>query len=113
MSLSLSNLSARQLRQAAAIKERIDSLQDELNRLVGMPAAASVRRGGRRKMSRAAIARIRAGVRARWAKIKRKGGAAKASRKTKRRMSAAVKARLSAIARERWRKVKASGRKAL
>jgi len=64
-------------------------------------------------MSPAAIAKISAAARARWAKARRGSGAAKAARKTKRRMSTAAKARLAAIARERWRKAKAAGRKAL
>src|SRR5262245_15562294 len=111
MSLSLSDLSARQLRQAAAIKEKIDSLQNQLVQLIGSPAVTASRVGARRRMSRAAIARISAAAKARWAKVKR--GAGKAARKSKRRMSATAKARLAAIARERWRKVKAAGRKAL
>ena len=67
----------------------------------------------RRKMSAAAKARIAAGQRARWAKIKGTSHKAVTEVKTKRKVSAATKARLAAVARARWAKVKASGKSAL
>ncbi len=109
---SLANLSAQQLRRAAELKDRIEALQAELNRLVGAPAGvAAASNGARRKLSAAAIARIRAAQRARWARIRGKGGSA--ARKPKRRVSAAGRARLSALAKARWAKVKAQGRSKL
>src|SRR5262245_29700009 len=107
---SFINLSPQQLRKAANIKERIDSLQNELARLLGGTSHASgnhVSRSGR-IMSAAGRARIAAAAKKRWAKVKR----AKSS-VGKRTMSAAAKARLAAIARARWKKAKAEGRTAL
>ncbi|HWX19674.1 MAG TPA: hypothetical protein VN578_07185 [Candidatus Binatia bacterium] len=111
----LTNLSAQELRRAASLKEKIEALQGELNRRLGGGAApAGRRRGpGRRKMSRAAIAKIRAAQKARWAKIKGKASGAKAGRKPRRKVSAAGRARLSAIARARWKKARAAGRTTL
>jgi hypothetical protein len=109
---SLLNLSAQQLRRAAELKDGIERLQAELNRLLGTPAPVLlglVRT--RRKMSVAAIARIRASQRARWAKIRAARGIVPKIRK--RRVSAAGRARLAAIARARWQKAKAAGRSKL
>ena len=70
MTISLAGLTPQQLRRAADIKEKIVSLQNELNRLSGTPAAT--RKAPRRKwkMSAAAKAKISAAAKARWAKIK-------------------------------------------
>jgi hypothetical protein len=62
---TLINLSSQQLRRIADIKEKIDSLEHELNRLV---------KGGELKrkfrMSASGRARIAAAQRARWAKAR-------------------------------------------
>jgi hypothetical protein len=116
MNSSVITLSPQQLRRAADLKERIDSLQGELLRVLGSSAPASLGAAPpqkKRTLSKAAIARIRAGAKARWARIRASNNRAGAARLPKKRMSAAAKARLSAIARERWRKAKASGRHAL
>ena len=72
------DLSAKQLRRAAGIKDQIDRLQNELKRLLGSkgvgavsPARKTVTRK-RRKMSAAARAKISAAAKARWAKVKAK-----------------------------------------
>jgi hypothetical protein len=69
---SIINLSAQQLRRAAAIKEQIQSLENELGRIFGSSAepvgVAAPKK--RRKMSAAGRARISAAAKARWAKIK-------------------------------------------
>jgi len=106
------NLSARQLRRAAEIKERIEALQTELNELAGAPSAPAGENGSGRKrhMSAEAIARISAAQKARWAKVRREAGTTGAVRTGKRRMSAAGRARLAEIARARWKNVKASGK---
>ncbi|ODU25275.1 MAG: hypothetical protein ABS95_00700 [Verrucomicrobia bacterium SCN 57-15] len=76
MNISLANLSAQQLRRAAAIKEQIESLQKELQQIFGAPAetpttpAASPQKRKKRRMSAAARAKISAAAKARWAKIK-------------------------------------------
>jgi hypothetical protein len=71
------NITASQLRHAADIKDKIESLQSELSQLLGgevrngiQMLSAHVPRRGRRKMSAAARARIGAAQKARWAKLK-------------------------------------------
>jgi hypothetical protein len=69
---SIINLSAQQLRRAATIKEQIQSLENELNRIFGSPAkpVAATAPKKRRKMSAAGRAKISAAAKARWAKVK-------------------------------------------
>lgn len=71
--MSISNLTPAQLRQAASILEKIEKLQNQLNRLHGAkaaaPAPAAKPAQQRKKISAAGIARIRAAQKARWAKI--------------------------------------------
>jgi hypothetical protein len=135
---SITNLSAAELRQAANIQERIQSLQRELRRILGATVESGpseAPRKGRRKMSASGLANIRAAQRARWAKIRGKApkrklsaqaianiragvakrmatqGKARIAKPTpKRKMSAAAKARLSALAKARWAKVRAAGK---
>ncbi len=105
---SLISLSALQLRRAADLQERIEQLQNKLANIIGHPTgngpAAAPKR---RHMSAAARARIAAGARARWAKIK---GTAASAKKPKRKISAAGRARLAALAKARWKKAKAAGK---
>jgi hypothetical protein len=112
---TISSLSPQQLRQAADLKERIVSLQEELDRLLGAPPEILVEAPRRRRkhLSAQALANIRAGVRKRVGGLKSLASPAKPTRKRKRRMSAAQKARLSAIAAARWKKVKAQGKSKL
>ena len=73
MNTSLANLSAQQLRRAAAIKDQIESLEKELQRIFGAAETAEkpqAPRKKRRRMSAAGRARISAAAKARWAKIK-------------------------------------------
>jgi hypothetical protein len=63
------NLSASQLRRAAVIKDKIQSLQKQLTRLLEMSNGAAAP-PKRRRMSSAARARIAAAQRARWAKVR-------------------------------------------
>jgi hypothetical protein len=106
----ITTLSAHQLRQAADLTERIQELQAKLGKILGGEVQAA-QAPGRKKISAAGIARIKAAQKARWAKIKAK--AAKPVKKAKRRMSAAGRAALRAAAKARWAKVKAAGRKKL
>ncbi len=73
---SILNLSPQQLRRAADLQERIQSLQEEVSQLLGTPAA--VQDGGvgtpKRRMSAAGRARIAAAARARWARYRQKTG---------------------------------------
>jgi hypothetical protein len=69
---SIINLSAQQLRRAAAIKEQIQSLENELGRILGSsikPVAVAAPKK-RRKMSAAGRAKISAAAKLRWAKVK-------------------------------------------
>lgn len=132
---SITGLTAKQLRQAADIKERIDALQNQLNALLGGEASATPRatapRGKKRKMSAAGLRNIRAAQQARWAKIKgvapkrklspqavaniragvakRMAAQGKAGAKTKVKRSAAWRAAISAAAKARWAKAKKAG----
>lgn len=104
------NMSAYQLRRAAELKEKIESLQNELHHLLGL-AAQPVTNGTPRKryLSAAGIARIRAAQKRRWAKVRH----TLPSRRPSRRMSAAGRARLAELARARWRTAKAQGKSTL
>ena len=68
------NISATQLRRAADIQDKIESLQNELGKLLGngsaITADAPKPERKRRKMSAAARAKIAAAQRARWAKVR-------------------------------------------
>lgn len=75
--MNISNLSAAQLRRAAQIKEQLDNLQTELNKILGGESGAAGTRGGKRQLSPAARARIVAAQKARWQKFH----AAKAAKK--------------------------------
>ena len=120
MNSLLTDLSAQQLRKAAEIKERIDSLQDELRYILGQSGEAATHSilksagpGRKRRMSAAGRAAISAAAKARWASIKGRKPALAPGRRPKRKMSAASKAKIAAAARERWKKAKAAGRKTL
>ena len=82
MNAALASLSSEQLRRAVAIKEQIEALEKELNRLLsGAPAAPAEatpapasptravrgRRGGRQRLSPEARARLAEAARRRWA----------------------------------------------
>jgi hypothetical protein len=108
-------LSSSQLRRAAVLTEKIETLQGELNQLLGAEGEASPRlsflgrgRGGRRKMSPAARARIAQAQRARWAKYRKTSGklatpAPKLGGK-RRTFSPAALARISRAQKARWAK---------
>jgi hypothetical protein len=105
------NLSSRQLRHIADLKEKIDSLQHELSRLVGGTASLHTSVPGRKyRMSASARARIAAAQRKRWAKFNKTRKAAKTSGRSRRRLSAAARAKIAAAARARWVKAKAAGK---
>jgi hypothetical protein len=106
--MSLINLTPAQLRHAADLKEKIEALQNELDHLHGASgAAASSMASGKRKISAAGIARIRAAQKARWAKVKGASGDAKPAKRGPRKMSPSARARIAAAARARWAKVRA------
>jgi len=117
---NIHDLSLSQLRRAVELKEQIEALEQELASLAGgvassVAAAPSNGVTGRRRMSAAARAKIRASQIARWARIRgsKPSAAPKATGVKKRKVSAAVKARLAEIARKRWAAAKAAGKRAL
>jgi len=103
---TLISLSSQDLRRAAEIKEKIESLQNELSHILGSNPAAGNRMPKRPGKTSAKIrAQIAAGARA---------GSLRAVQgpqpKVRKKRSAVVRARLAAIAKERWRKAKAAGK---
>jgi hypothetical protein len=91
------NITPQQLRKAANIQEKLQSLQKELGQLLGAPGELDTTEPPkkRRKVSAAGIANIRAAQKARWARIK----AGKTPKK--RRMSAQGLANIRAGVRKR------------
>ncbi len=85
------NATPTQLRKAADIQEKIQSLQEELGQILGdsgpAPAPATEPRK-KYKFSAAARAKMRAAQKARWAKIKGTAPSAKPEQMPKRKMSA-------------------------
>ena len=109
LSAAMINVTPTQLRKAANIQEKIQSLQKELGKLLGGSVQPPTKAPKKRKISAAGLARIVAATKARWAKVRaRKAG--KVVRKPKKKMSAAAKARLSALAKARWAKAKKAGK---
>jgi hypothetical protein len=115
---NLHNLTVAELRKAVAIKEQIETLQSELDSIIGgepvaVESAAPARGRKPRSMSAAGRARISAAQKARWAKAKRgaanSNGDAAPEEKKKRKVSRAARARLSAAAKARWARARASG----
>jgi hypothetical protein len=83
------NITPTQLRKAADIQEKIQSLQEELGQLLGAPGdTAAIEAPKKYKFSAAARAKMRAAQKARWEKIKDTAPPAKAAQKPKRKMSA-------------------------
>jgi hypothetical protein len=114
---SLLELSPKQLRQAARLKEKISTLESRLARIIGStkPVTAVSDKPAKRGMSAAGRAAIAAGQKARWAKVHAAKGPAndgKPARK-KRKMSAAGRAAIAAAAKARWAKAKAAGKSSL
>ena len=116
-----------QLKQALTIAEKIESLKSELASIVGggstvasiIEAASSpVVKLGKRTMSAATKAKMRAAQQARWANLKGSApapanaaaptpAAKKAPGSAKKGMSAAHKAKLKAAAKARWARIRA------
>ena len=114
------NLSSTQLRKAADLKERIDSLTSELASILGGISSLNPQplppKAGGRHMSAAGRARIAAAARARWAKVraaKSEAAAKPAVKVTRRTMSSAARVKIAAAAKRRWAKAKAAGKSRL
>ena len=109
---------ATQLRQAAALKEQLESLQNELATFLRAPAATPPPAAAPKPkgtISAAGIARIKAAQKARWAKIKAAKPVAKPAPAPvpakKWKLSAAGKAKIIAASKAYWAKVKAAKKK--
>jgi len=115
MSSLLTSLSPQQLRRAADLKDKIQSLENELGRILGasIKPVAAVAPKKKRKMSASGRAKIAAAQKARWAKVKGRKSVAKPVKKARRKMSAAARAKIAAAARARWKKAKAQGKNTL
>jgi hypothetical protein len=107
-------LSTAQLRKALAIREQIESLEMELNSIMEGSGVSSGKRG-RRKMSASARAKIAAGQKARWVRVKgvEETNGATPVKSKRRKMSPAARAKIAAAARARWKKAKAAGKSSL
>jgi hypothetical protein len=67
--MNITDLTPQQLRRAAAIKEKLDSLNKELRRLLDSATTDGATSKKKRMMSAAARRKIAAAQRARWAKL--------------------------------------------
>ena len=115
MSTSITSLSVQQLRRAADLKEKLETLEKELGQILGS-SSKPVAHGAskkRRKMSAAVRAKMAAAAKKRWAKLKGEKLTVKPVKKAKRKMSAAGRARIAAAAKARWAKAKAAGKNKL
>jgi hypothetical protein len=110
---SIANLTPQQLRNAADIQERIESLQHQLNELLEGSESAGASPTKRRSLSAQGLANIRAGARKRWGLLRAQRVVAPIGRKRKGKMSAAGRARIAAALKARWRAAKRAGRNEL
>ena len=104
------DLTVNQLKRAAAIKERIETLNRELRGILGQSANPKSAPKKNRTMSAAVKKKIAAAQRARWAKLRRAKPAtalAKATAKPTRRISPATRAKVSAKLKAYWTAKKA------
>jgi hypothetical protein len=116
--MNIANLTPSQLRQAADLKEKIEALETELAALaegktpalVEAPEPAEPAKPGRRTMSPAHKAKIRAAQKIRWAKYSagKTTPAVKPGKRGPNKMSAAGRAAISAAAKARWAKIRAA-----
>jgi hypothetical protein len=97
----LTKLSIRDLKNAIALRERIDTLREEFDRLVNGTPSSRVGYRTRAKRLTAGNARVNLERQGRQRGVKR------------RQLSRAARARLSAMAKARWAKTKARGRNRL
>jgi hypothetical protein len=108
--MNIYDLSINQLKRAAAIKEQIEKLNNELGSILGAPADSRAAPKKNQTMSASTKKKIAATQRARWANLRR----AKATRPPKpatkaktKRMAPAARAKLSAKLKAYWAAKKA------
>ena len=105
------NITARQLRKAADLQEKVQLLQNELNAILGSGELATAVETGatqKRKFSAATRAKMRASQRARWADKNETPAATPDEREKKKKgkMSAEGLANIRAAQQARWAKQK-------
>lgn len=108
--MNINRLSPEQLRKAADIQERIQTLQQELGDLLNTEitgAGNGNQFARKRRLSAAGRAAIGAATKARWARFRKHAGN---ESKRKRKMSAAGRAAIAAAVKARWAKAKAAGK---
>jgi hypothetical protein len=107
-------VSTAQLQQALVIREKIESLESELNSILGGGEVSSGKRGPK-KMSASARRKIAAAQTARWAKVHKAQGTngAEPVKGKRKKMSPAARAKIAAVAKARWAKAKAAGKSSL
>ena|SRR5574342_31921 len=105
------DLTVKQLKRAAAIKEQIEALNRELRAILGAPAISGAAPQKKRTMSAATKRKIAASQRARLANLRRAKSAAlsikPAAKAQKKTVSRATKAKLSAKLKAYWAAKKA------
>jgi hypothetical protein len=115
--MNITNLTTSQLTQIIAIKEKIESLQAEIESIAGgsetpSPATEDAPAPAKRKYRMSAahkrklIKALKKARKIRWAKVKGKSKPAKKDRRS----SPAVRAKLRAAAKARWARVRAEGK---
>jgi len=112
--MNLFDLTITQLKRAAAIKEEIDVLHNELRSILGASAKPGAESKNQGTMSASVKKKIAAAQKARWAKLKRAKAATPltkpATKAKKKSMSPAARAKLSAKLKAYWT-AKKSGKK--
>lgn len=113
-SMNLFDLTITQLKRAAAIKEEIDVLHNELRSILGASAKPGAESKNQGTMSASVKKKIAAAQKARWAKLKGAKAATPltkpATKAKKKSMSPAARAKLSAKLKAFWA-AKKSGKK--
>lgn len=115
--VNLRDLTIEQLRKAAAIKEQIETLQQQLETITGngisaRAVAVKASRNGKRSTSAAGKGKTTEVAKEKKARLLEEKAlvADEAKPAKKRKMSAEGKAKMAAAAKARWAKVKAEGK---
>jgi hypothetical protein len=112
--MELRDLTPSQLKRAAAIKERIEALNQEIDRIFGAQARPGAAARKKRTMSASVKKKIAAAQKVRWAKIQGSGSAAGPGRRSakakKKKVSSATRAKLRARLKAYWAAKRAGGK---
>jgi hypothetical protein len=109
--MNLLDLTAKQLKRAASIRQQIDDLNKELAGLLGLDSSTTAAPKKNGALSASGRRKIAAAQKARWAKLRggksTQSSARRSAGRKKRTMSAAARARLSAKLKAHWAAKKA------